>query len=221
MLLTGIMLVIILGTIISRHNIADMGKSASSIYQDRLLPATTIVYITENLYDKRLAVEKALMTDDVAMLSEASHKLRANNATTDSLVNSFEKTFLVAQEAKSLSALKSNLDEYIRAEKKIIELCEAGLKDEARLIFEKANESVFPETIRNLNDLTSLQSAVGKELIKDSKSDMASVDNILLFQITMAVIIGLVVLVFIQGARIIQQAGSDGKAKKDPHFHLN
>lgn len=221
LLLTTIMLVIILGTMISRHNIAGIGKSVSSIYQDRLLPATTIVYITENLYDKRLAMEKALMSEDQLLLDDARVRLDVNNMKTDSLIKSFEKTFLVEQEAKSLLALKRNLDSYIRAERSIIALCSEDKRNEARVIFEKANLEVFPETIRNLNDLTMLQSSVGKELIKDSKSDMASVDNILLFQITMAVIIGLVVLVFIQSARIINQASSEGKARKDTHFNLN
>jgi hypothetical protein len=33
--------------------------------QDRLIPATTIIYLTENLYGKRLSLEKHLFAQDM------------------------------------------------------------------------------------------------------------------------------------------------------------
>jgi hypothetical protein len=63
LLLGGIMLVVIMGTMLSQHNVEGLGESSASIYNDRLIPATTIIYITENLYSKRLTLEDHLFNN--------------------------------------------------------------------------------------------------------------------------------------------------------------
>lgn len=64
LLLTGLMAVIILTTLLATHNIQGIGRSTTSIYQDRLMPAVGIVYLSENLYSKRLLIEHYLFSEE-------------------------------------------------------------------------------------------------------------------------------------------------------------
>ena len=220
LLLGGIMVVIVLGTIVSRRNISGIDRSFSSIYQDRLIPATTIIYLTENLYGKRLLLEKHLLTPPNEMSSEkVSVLLLKHDKSIDSLIHLFEKTYLVDQEAKSLSVFKNRVDEYALLERMMLNLYNAGHPEAGKEIFEGAGARTFQSTISNLNDLTKIQSLVGKELIKESQGNFASYTMISFLQLGLAIIIGLIILVFIKNSGIINKP----KAIKDEgqHFHLN
>ncbi len=95
LLLGGIMVVIVLGTVLSRNNINGIDKSLSSIYEDRLIPATTIIYLTENVYNKRLSLEKYLFSEDVTEHPAILFHLIQYDKNLDSLTKAFEKTYLV------------------------------------------------------------------------------------------------------------------------------
>jgi hypothetical protein len=219
LLLSGIMAFIILGSLISRNSMEGIDKSFSSIYQDRLIPATTIIYLTENLYGKRLSLEKFLLSDDLRTSHEISSGLSLHDSHIDSLISAFEKTYLVDQEAKSLAAFKNRVEEYVLLEKMILNLHASGHVDAGKKLFEGAGASTFQSTINNLNELTSIQSNIGQELVKESKSDMASFGLISLLQIALAIIIGLIVLVLIQNSKIINKP----KIRQDEgsYFNLN
>ena len=219
LLLSGIMAFIILGSLISQSSMKGIDKSFSSIYQDRLIPATTIIYLTENLYGKRLSLEKFLLSDDLRTSHEISSGLRLHDSHIDSLISAFEKTYLVDQEAKSLAAFKNRVEEYVLLEKMILNLHASGHVDAGKKLFEGAGASTFQSTISNLNELTSIQSNVGQELMKESKSDMASFGLISFLQIALAIIIGLIVLVLIQNSKIINKP----KIRQDEgsYFNLN
>ena len=218
-LLSGIMLMIIIGTLIARSHMSGIDKSFSSIYQDRLLPATTIIYMTENLYGKRLSLEKFLLANDKITSEQIAADLLTHNTAIDSLISSFEKTYLVDQEAKSLAAFKNRIREYVLLEKMILNLHSSGNSDGSRLLFEGAGANTFQSTIHHLNELTTIQSNVGKELMNESKSNMASFGMISFLQISLAVVIGLIILVFIQSSNIINKP----KIKQDEgsYFNLN
>jgi len=219
LLLGGVMIVIILGTLVSRRNIDGIDKSFSSIYQDRLIPATTIIYLTENLYGKRLALEQFLLSQDLNDSRKIARLLARHDKSIDSLIRAFEKTYLVDQEAKSLSAFKNRVEEYALLEKMILNLYLTGNAGAGKDLFEGAGANTFQSTLNNLNDLTKIQSVVGKELIKESRSDFASYAMISFLQVALAVIIGLVILVFIQNSKIINTPKP--AKEKNQHFHLN
>ena len=205
LLLSAVMLMIILGTLISSRNMRGLDKSFASIYKDRLVPATTITYLTENLYGKRLSLEKFLLSDDLKTCDQLSLQLLAYDNNIDSLINAFEKTYLVDEEAKSLATFKNHVAEYVLMEKKILNFHESGAAETGRKIFEGEAAKTFQNTINNLNELTSMQSRIGKELMKESQSEMASVGMISFLQIALAIVVGLIILIFIQNSKIINQ----------------
>jgi hypothetical protein len=205
LLLSGIMLMIISGTLISSNNMRGIDKSFSSIYQDRLIPTTTIIYLTENLYSKRLSLEKFLLSNDLKTAEHITAQLLSHNDNIDSLIHAFEKTYLVNQEIKSLAAFKNRVTEYVLLEKMILSFYTSGNPEAGKKLFEGAGAITFQSTIHNLNELTSIQSDIGKELVTESKGNIASVGMISFLQISLAIIIGLVILVFIQSSKIINK----------------
>ena len=213
------MVLIILGNLISRNHMEGIDKSFSSIYQDRLLPATTITYLAENLYGKRLSMEKFLFSQEVQSADQMKIQLTQHNDKIDSLITVFEKTYLVDQEVKSLSGFKNRVREYVLLEEMVVNLHIAGNADAGRKLFDGVGSSTFQSTIARLNELTTIQSDIGQQLVKESKSEMAGFSLISILQISLVVIIGLIILVLIQSARITD--ATNASKKSGEQFHLN
>ncbi|WP_439556969.1 MCP four helix bundle domain-containing protein [Dyadobacter sp.] len=217
-LLAGIMLVIVLGTILSQHNVEGIGHSSASIYNDRLIPATTIIYITENLYSKRLALENHLFSSSAAVSDKVGNQLKSYDKSIDSLLSLFEKTYLVEEEAKSLSAFRDQNSRYVMLEAEILSLCAAGNVEEGKRIFAQHGALKFREAVTSLNELTDIQSNVGKDLMKESKSNMASFGVITSLQIGLALVIGLMILALFYDSKIIEKPALKDKSQ---YFNLN
>ncbi len=203
LLLSVIMLLIILNSVISRFNIQGIDESFDSIYADRLIPAIDIVYLMENLYNKRLLLEKYLLLDTGRSPQDTRRQLDLCDRTIDSLITAFEQTYLVEQESRSFLDLKNRIGEYARLEKAILSLVLAGRKEEGWELFEGAGAAVFHNTITHLNELTNIQSVVGKELMKHSKSEVSIFNFYSTIQIVLAIIIGGIILSLIQSSKII------------------
>lgn len=218
-LLGGIMALIIGATLISRYNVEGIGKSFSSIYQDRLVPATTILYLTENLYRKRLSLENYLYSEAHQSPVYVQAQLRAHDRSIDSLIRLFEKTYLVDEEAKSLRGFKSQIGKYAKLENQVLALCTTGSFAEAKQLFSAPGSATFESTILNLNELAAIQSTIGKDLVKASKVNVASFGVISFLQISLAIVTGLVVIILIRNSQIIQKPRSN--SKKSQYFNLN
>lgn len=212
-LLTGIMALIVLSTFLSRSTIKDIDKSFSSIYQDRLIPAVDMVYISENLFTKRLLVEKHLFSTQTSTPAEISLQLRVQNRSIDSLIRNYEKTFLITEEAKSLQAFKNRIKEYAAFENRILQLSQADNKAAGSELFNEAGSITFQQSIQCLNDLIKIQYTEGQSLVKDSKSDSSQFNLISSLQIIVAIVIGFLILGLIHNSKIINQESQP--------FHLN
>lgn len=218
-LLGGIMALIVGGTLISRYNVEGIDESFSSIYKDRLVPATTILYLTENLYRKRLSLENYLYSEAQQSPAHVKAQLRAHDLSIDSLIRLFEKTYLVDEEAKSLLGFKNQISDYAKLENQVLALCTAGSFAEAKQLFSTPGGATFESTILNLNELAAIQSTIGKDLVKASKVNVASFGIISFLQISLAIVTGLVVIILIRNSQIIQKPRPDGK--KSQYFNLN
>ncbi len=218
-LLGGIMALIIGATLISRYNVEGIDESFSSIYKDRLVPATTILYLTENLYRKRLSLENYLYSEVQQSPAHVKAQLRAHDRSIDSLIRLFEKTYLVDEEAKSLLGFKSQIGHYAKLENRVLALCTAGSFSEAKQLFSAPGGTTFESTILNLNELAAIQSTIGNDLVKASKVNVASFGIISFLQISLAIVTGLVVIILIRNSQIIQKPRSN--SKKSQYFNLN
>lgn len=212
-LLSGIMVLVILCSFLSKNTIKGIDKSFSSIYQDRLVPAVDMVYLSENLYTKRLSLEKYLLSNTDLTLAQMTAQLKVRDQAIDSLLRNYEKTLLVDEEAKSLQTFKSRVKTYMALEATILQLTQAGRKDAGSELFNGRGAATFQEAIQCLNTLTSIQSTVGQRLLKESHSESSQFNLLYSLQIAVAVIIGLLILGLIHNSKIITQDNQP--------FHLN
>lgn len=219
LLLGGIMVAIILGTVLSRNNINGIDKSFSSIYQDRLIPATTIIYLTENLYNKRLSLEKYLFSEEPVDHKAILLQLNQYNINLDSLTKAFEKTYLVEEEARILADFRDRIRAYSLLESQIIDQQRSGNPVMAKELFEGAGATTFQNSLVHLNELAKIQSEVGNKLMLKSKTDFAGFAILSFLQIGLAVILGLIILVLIKNSRIINNA--DILKTKGQNFNMN
>lgn len=219
LLLGGIMITIILSSVLSRNNVEGIDKSFSSIYQDRLIPATTIIYLTENLYNKRLLLEKYLFADKRMEDTAIVLQLNQFNENLDSLTKAFEKTYLVEEEARILADFQNRINSYSLLEKQIVDQHRSGNTVLAKEIFEGAGAVTFQNSLIHLNELARIQSDVGNKLMLKSKTDFAGFAIVSFLQIGLAVTLGLAVLILIKNSRMINNR--EVLKTKGQNFHLN
>ncbi|RAJ94260.1 chemoreceptor-like protein with four helix bundle sensory module [Larkinella arboricola] len=212
-LLTSIMALVVLCSFLSNSAIKHINQSFSSIYQDRLIPAVDMVYLSENLYTKRLSLEKYLFSNTDVTLAQVSEQLHRRDRAIDSLLRDVEKTFLVAEEAKSLHTFKNHVKDYTVLENRILQLSQDGQKEAGHALFNGRGAAMFQESIQCLNALTRIQSTVGRSLMNESQSESSQFNLLSSLQISVAIIIGLVILGLIYNSKMITQ-------EKQP-FHLN
>lgn len=218
----AILLVTIMGTVLVSNllisnNINEMGKSFSSIYQDRLIPAIDIMYLTENLYMKRLLLEKYILSDQQLTPDKISSELGKHNHIIDTLILSFEKTYLIDKESASLRSFKERAIDYAALEKQVITSITRGDTASGKKVFEGTGAITFQQTIDHLNELIQIQSSVGQELMKESRISVGQFVLLSTIQIVIAMVVGLMVLGLIQSAKIINKTGP----KLNKPFNLN
>jgi hypothetical protein len=218
-LLGGVMLAIILGILLSRRNIDGINKAVSSIYQDRLIPATSIIYLTENLYSKRLSLEKLVLSEDKSRVVQVGILLERHNGEIDSLIKAFEKTYLTRREAQVLGDFKNKMEVYGRLEKKILSVQLSGDPQSGKILFEEAGALTFQKALGDLNELAKIQSVIGGELIRKSENDYAGFTLMSFLQLSLAIIVGLFILIMINNARIVNQPKVSGESVSK--FNLN
>jgi hypothetical protein len=205
LLLSIVMFLIILTNILERKNIGDINHSVESIYQDRLVPATDIFYLTENLYNKRFLLENYLSSGSEDGIAGLEHDLKLHNEKIASLISKYEKTYLVEQELKSLGELKSRIKYYESIEKDILVFLKNSRRDAGIMLYEEQAKPAHNNTIYHLSVLNRIQSSVGGELIKDSKGIVASSNLLSTLQIVLAVITGVIIIILIFSSRIVNQ----------------
>jgi hypothetical protein len=213
LLLSGIMVFVILNSLMSRSSMNTIDQSFSSIYQDRLVPAIDIVYLSEHLYTKRLLLEKELSNKELRNLPVLSRQLHSHDQKIDSLIAKFEQTALVEDEVKSLSAFKKHIQAYSTLEKQVLVLGVNSVPEAGRELFYTQVALVFQKSIHQLIKLTKIQSVVGKELMKDSHTEAYYINLLFTLQIAIAVIIAILILGLIHNSKIIKQDSAP--------FHLN
>ncbi len=209
---------VLLANFMWKKHMGSMNKSFASIYNDRLIPATDIVYLTEHLYNKRLLLEHYLLVTKLEPQMELTKQMQWHNRQVDSLISNFEKTYLIDQESRSLSGFKAKVKEYKEVEGAILALSQADSREAGLVMFEHEGKEVFQRTIAHLHELTKIQSEVGKELMGDSEHIMSSSSILSSLEVGLVLVIGLIVQVLIASSKMVNMKTKNFNLKK---FNLN
>ncbi|KQS37042.1 MCP four helix bundle domain-containing protein [Pedobacter sp. Leaf194] len=179
-------------------SVSKINESFISMYNDRLVPATDLYFIAENLYHKNDIIQNAL-ADNEHLLKSVS-RIDKHNRKIDSVVNKFELTLLVKQEKTFLEDLKKALKMQREIERKILGLSVDNAKETYKVI----GRSTSAQTLNKLSALIKIQSKVGDELIKDSKIFVSGTKIYSTFQGILAVIIGIMIVSIISASNIVK-----------------
>lgn len=209
-LLFCIMVCTIFIRILEDQSIKNMGKSFTSLYNDRLIPATDLFYISELIYAKRYLIDKHL--NAYSKDNSLHQKLVNHDAKIDLLLKKYEQTFLVTTEKEHLSILKNELLHNKKIEKTIVNTS-ISAPAETKLIFNNIANGSYLKIFKHLTALTKIQSKVGEELIKESKSIIARSNIYANMQLALAVVIGVLIVSIMLASKVIKI--------KNEKFNLN
>ncbi len=171
-LFLAIICMVILANIFwERRNLRQLNDSFSSIYEDRLLPATYIFKLTDHLYQKRLILETYFHAESQPDVAEDLRRIAAHNVAMDSLIRDFEATYLVELEDKVLHHFKRELNTYNKSEVCFIKKCQGNATAQ---LDEVSMKALFAATIQELTALSQIQVDVSKAMREDSRRRTAS-----------------------------------------------
>lgn len=198
-----LLVTIILTSLVEKQNLKIIDQSFSSIFADRLIPATDIFFITDQLYERRLQLQSFLLAPEGAKAH--TPELKGENNFIDSLLNKYEDTYLVENEVVCLKGLLEKWEQYKTQEETILTLAGDNQQAEAIALFNATENNLFKSMIMDLHLLTKIQSQVGQDLTQVSKSNISSSNSIFDLQFGITIIIALVCNGFLFARKVMQQ----------------
>ncbi|GAA4201391.1 hypothetical protein GCM10022289_14660 [Pedobacter jeongneungensis] len=181
-------------------SVEKINDSFISMYNDRLVPATDLYFIAENLYHKNAILQEVLFGNDVLQGSAALVKVNKHNRKIDSVINKYELTLLVKQEQTFLNDLKKALIVQRGLEAKILNMAGA----EGRIIYESIGKNAADQTLAKLSALIKIQSKVGNDLIKGSQIFVSGTKVYSTLQVILAIVIGIMIVAIISASNAVK-----------------
>lgn len=181
-------------------SVEKINESFISMYNDRLVPATDLYFIAENLYYKNQILQETLLGNGAVHPSTGMVKMNKHNRKIDSVINKYELTLLVEQEKSFLNDLKKALTVQQGLEAKIINIAGA----EGRIIYESMGKNAVDETLAKLSALIKIQSKVGNELIKGSKIFVSGTKVYSTLQVILAIVIGIMIVAIVSASNAVK-----------------
>ena len=180
-------------------SVNKINESFISMYNDRLVPATDLYFVAENLYHKNTILQDALVNNESQSLN-SQLQIKKHNQKIDSVINKYELTLLVKQEKAFLKDLKIALNIQEQLESKMLALT----GNERKQIYESIGRSATAQTLTKLSALIKIQSKVGDELIRDSKIFVSGTKIYSTFQGILAVFIVIMIVSIISASNMVK-----------------
>jgi len=181
-------------------SVEKINESFISMYNDRLVPATDLYFIAENLYYKNEILQETLLGNGAVHPSTGMVKMNKHNRKIDSVINKYELTLLVEQEKSFLNDLKKALTVQQGLETKILNM--AGIEGTA--IYESMGRNAANQTLVKLSDLIKIQSKVGHDLIKGSKIFVSGTKVYSTLQVILAIVIGIMIVAIVSASNAVK-----------------
>jgi len=146
----------------------SMDKSFLSIYADRLVPATAIYDMRENLYQKHELLHSMLVAENLDVRARAD-TIEARNTALNDLLTAYKKTYFLPRETDYLRGFEAHLLAYNQREKAILSLLSKGDTYAAFQVHEQEALPHFAQAVQRLSELNHIQSEIGKDMLGDSQ----------------------------------------------------
>ncbi|MBX3241800.1 MAG: MCP four helix bundle domain-containing protein [Chitinophagaceae bacterium] len=179
LLLLTILLFALMNNYLSRKYYDKLDKNMSSIYEDRLMPASYIFQLSEHLYQKKLLLQ------EINENGTAASAIDSHNQAIGRIIVSYEKTYLTENEERYWHSFLASLERY--NEEESAQLSSAAAAN-------RHLSTHFIEALATLNKLNELQVMEGMKLQDDSKAIIQSTLMGAYFEVTLFFILGIVAL---------------------------
>lgn len=185
--------VILVAALLERKFFNDANITTAGIYNDRLIPATALFHITDNIYQAKNILSELHHHGSKYSKDSAQKELKKFHVCNDSIINAFEQTYLTPSEAKNLKQLKVDLGSYRQAETKLLNNSMNWTPQKEHILQEH-----FNRVLADLHRLSQIQTKVGKELLTSTENNIAQAHLITNLQIVAAIVLSIIsqVLIF-------------------------
>lgn len=174
LLLVAIMGIILLNNISGRSNYADLNQTMTSLYKDRLMPATYIFRLSDHLYQKKL-LHGQPGPGRSALLQQHDVAIRG-------LIGDYEATRLTAEERQQWLTFKQQLQQYDQA-------AAQGQTVLAAQSFDRA--------LKCLEALSNIQTGEGNQLRQSTSAIISTSAVRSSFEIVLVILLGVVTVLLV------------------------
>ncbi len=189
--LAALLLVITMSIVTSKiaedHFVESLRENCSSLFSDRLIPATTLFHLSDAIHQKRDVLIELLREESGAASKARLYRLGQHDATIEHHIAAIEKTFLVDDESRLLRKLRASLKSYALIESRLLARHEKGEATQG----DSEIQAAFDELRAELLNLTKVQESVGQQLKSETLASATSVTTLLYFQLGVAFALGL------------------------------
>ncbi len=193
------------GRFIEDSLVKQVQKDCGSLFADRLVPATLLVRMTDELHTRYHALQQSVAGDGKPG-DDLRFRLSESDAQFKDLVDQFEQTYLVQAEATHLRKFQASLDNYRAQEQTLLGAPSQGMKYLHQSFAHARNE---------LKALTAVQLDVGTQLNEGSLRDTSSISTLSYLQGAIAFIFGLIASALAMGLGTTRRKAS----QTDPRLH--
>lgn len=196
-LLAAIFVLLFVKNMVNNSNVAKLGSTFSSVYEDRLLVESYIYRMSEHLFRKKIMMDSALTHDGIMAIKPSID--RYNNAIKD-IIAHYEETQLTKDEQRYFETFKNNVGQLARLEDTYFRQVEAGDPSGAT---KGAINKQFNEASVNLDLLSGIQISEGKLLNENSQKIVAGSSLLTRFEIGILIAIALMIFVLVFESSVV------------------
>jgi hypothetical protein len=182
---------LLIGNLVEKRHVAELGTSFDSVYKDRLLVEGYIYELSNCLHAKKETISRAYSHDRVQAVTE---EMNRQDAAIGELMSAYERTKLTDREAAVLSSLKYRLRALDRFGQSYLQRLKYG---NSANDLETKMSAVIHRASADLKELSSIQLAVGRDMNDHSQKILSESSVLSQFAIVLLIVIGLVVQVLL------------------------
>ncbi len=193
-LLLSLVLVILFTAISLRNDVRSMDQKVAALYADRLQPAVDLVYLSEHIHAKRLALDDQFVAEASRLPSDLARQLKQYDLKIDNRIGQYEKTQLTTDEAIWLKAFKQNWIQSKHLEQSILRLVATGQQPAAMQLFSERGSSLFRQSIQAIHKLAQIQAETGNKAVQETHRTAAGGSINVTLLIAVSVLVSLTIL---------------------------
>lgn len=186
--LLSMVVLMLCGVLAERYIFSRIKEASTSIVKDRLIPSTAIYHLSDHFTQRKLA-----LADTTYKARSLEQQLQWHRTKEDSIIEAFEKTYLVEDEALSLGELKAHLSQYNQLEQQFLN--DASTAEQLNGEYNLMREELL--------ELSNIQTRVGQKLQTENERLTSNADVISQILIIVIIVCCLVAQGFVLASKSI------------------